>query len=336
VTAMENWGTYLTFKKSLLTAVCIGAGVLSAAEFPRAEISNGLIQAKLLLPDAEKGYYRATRFDWSGQIQSLVFKGHDYFGEWNDRPYDPKLHDAIMGPVEEFSDTDAPGYAEAPVGGTFVKIGVGVLRKPQEKAYDHFKTYEIVDPGKWTVKADADSVEFTHVVKDPVSGYGYEYTKMVRLAKGKPELALEHRLKNTGTKAISTEAYEHNFYMLDKQPTGPDVVVKFPFEVKAVNEWKPGLVELRGKELAYVKELQKGDTAYNSLTGFGPDVKDYDIRVENSKTGAGVRQRADRPLSRMVYWSIRPTACPEAYIHVAAAPGKEFTWRIVYDFYLTK
>jgi hypothetical protein len=95
-------------------------------------------------------------------------------------------------------------------------------------------------------------------------------------------------------------------------------------------------VELRGKELAYVKELQKGDTAYNSLTGFGPDVKDYDIRVENSKTGAGVRQRADKPLSRMVYWSIRPTACPEAYIHVEAAPGKAFTWRIAYDFYLVK
>lgn len=309
---------------------------MSAAEFPQAEISNGVIQAKLYLPDAEKGYYRATRFDWSGQMPRLTYKGHEYFGEWNDRPYDPKLHDAIMGPVEEFSDLAAPGYAEAPVGGTFVKIGVGVLRKPQEKGYDHFKTYEIVDAGKWTVKTHADSVEFTQVVNDAKSGYGYEYTKVVRLVKGKPELALEHRLKNTGTKPISTEVYEHNFYMLDRQPTGPDVVVKFPFEVKAEDEWKPGLVELRGKELAYVKELQKGESAYNHLTGFGKDVKDYDIRVENTKTGAGVRQTADRPLSRMVYWSIRPTACPEAYIRVEAAPGKDFTWRITYDFYATK
>lgn len=309
---------------------------LTAAEFPQAEISNGIIRAKLYLPDAEKGYYRATRFDWSGQIPSLTFNGHDYFGEWNERPYDPKLHDAIMGPVEEFSDNDAPGYAEAPVGGTFIKIGVGVLRKPREKAYDHFKTYEIVDPGKWSVKTKADSVEFTHVVKDPKSGYAYEYTKVVRLVRGKPELVLEHRLKNTGTKPVATEAYEHNFFMLDKQPTGPDLSVTFPFELKAVNAWNPGLVELRGGQLGYLKELQKGDTAYNSLTGFGTESKDYDIRVENSRTGAGVRQTSDRPLSRLVYWSIRPTACPEAYVRVEAAPGKETTWRIAYEFYTTK
>ncbi|MES1258750.1 MAG: hypothetical protein ABUS51_09975, partial [Acidobacteriota bacterium] len=190
--------------------------------------------------------------------------------------------------------------------------------------------------GQWSVKTNADSVEFTHTVSDPKSGYGYEYTKVVRLVAGKPQLALEHRLKNTGTKALVTDAYDHDFYMLDRQPTGPDVSVKFPFEVKAERAWNPGLVELRGKELVYVKELAKRETAFNSLTGFGPEAKDYDIRVENSRTGAGVRQTADRPLSRIVYWSIRPTACPEAYIHMSVEPGKEFTWRIAYDFYSTK
>lgn len=322
--------------KKLLFAVLGSAALLSAGEFPQADISNGTIRAKLYLPDAEKGYYRATRFDWSGQIPSLEYKGHQYFGEWNTRPYDPKLHDAIMGPVEEFSDVEAPGYAEAPVGGTFLKIGVGFLRKPQEAKYDHFKTYEIVDPGKWSVKTHPDSVEFTHVVSDPKSGYGYEYTKVVRLVAGKPELRLEHRLKNTGSRPLVTDAYDHNFYMLDRQPTGPDVTVKFPFEVKAEREWNPGLVELRSRELAYVKELQKGETAFNSLTGFGSDPKDYDIRVENSRTGAGVRQTSDRPLSRIVYWSIRPTACPEAYIHMNVEPGRDFTWKIVYDFYTTR
>jgi hypothetical protein len=321
--------------KTIFLAALSALTVLSAAEFPQADIGNGLIKAKLYLPDAEKGYYRATRFDWSGQIPSLEFKGHQYFGEWNDRPYDPKLHDAIMGPVEEFSDLEAPGYAEAPVGGSFLKIGVGMLRKPQEEKYDHFKTYEIADAGKWTIKTHPDRVEFTHVINDPTSGYGYVYTKIVRLVKGKPQLVIEHRLKNTGTK-ISTEAYDHNFYMLDKQPTSADLSVKFAFEPKAERAWNPGLVELRGRELVYLKELGKGETAYNSLTGFGADVKDFDIRVENSRTGAGVRQTADKPLSRMVYWSIRPTACPEAYLRVNAAPGKSAAWRITWDFYTTK
>src|SRR5439155_26740317 len=34
---------------------------------------------------------------------------------------------------------------------TFIKIGVGVLRK-DEGAYDYVEQYEIVDSGKWTVE----------------------------------------------------------------------------------------------------------------------------------------------------------------------------------------
>ena len=36
------------------------------------------------------------------------------------------------------------------------------------------------------------------------SGYGYVYSKTVSLTKGKPELVLEHSLKNTGQKVIET------------------------------------------------------------------------------------------------------------------------------------
>src|SRR5271169_5089953 len=120
---------------------------LAFGQFPQAEISNSQIHAKLYLPDPQSGYYRATRFDWSGVVSSLQWNGHEYFGKWFDR-YDPKIHDSITGPVEEFL---ALGYAEASPGATFVKIGVGSLRKPAEPAYRQFSTYEIVDPGKWTV-----------------------------------------------------------------------------------------------------------------------------------------------------------------------------------------
>jgi len=123
--------------------------------------------------------------------------------------------------------------------------------------------------------------------------------------------------------------------MLDKQPTGPDVVVKFPFEVHATQNLR-GLAETQGKQLVYLKELAPGDTAQSNLTGFSADPKDYDISEENVKTGAGVRQTSDRPLTRINYWSIRSTACPEAYIHMSIQPGQEFTWKIAYEFYTTR
>jgi hypothetical protein len=320
----------------LAVALLAFSAMSSAADYPEAAISNGQIRATLYLPDAHAGYYQATRFDWSGQMPSLEYKGHTYFGNWNPAPYSPKLHDAIMGPVEEFLTAGAGlGYAEAKPGGTFLKIGVGVIKKPEERAFQQFKTYEIADPGKWTVKKKSDSVEFTQIVSDPSSGYAYRYTKVVQLVKGRPMMALAHSLKNTGTKPIESDVYEHNFYMLDAQPTGPDVVIKFPFEVHATQDLH-GFAETKGKEFVYLKELTGRESAQSNLTGYGADPKDYDIREENTKTGAGVRQTCDRPLVRINYWSIRSTACPEAYIHMKIAPGETFTWKISYEFYATK
>jgi hypothetical protein len=296
-------------------------GCALAADPPQAEIANAALHAKLYLPDAETGYYRATRFDWSGVVAKLERKGHNYFGVWFER-YDPKLHDAITGPVESFN---AIGYDEAAPGGKFLRIGVGWLRRPEDARVNDFKTYDIVDGGKWTTRKGADWVEFTHTL-----GETYVYRKTVRLVKD--QLVLEHSLTNTGKQTLETNVFNHDFYMLDDQPTSADIVVKFPFDAKSGPDWRgPGAV--RDREIVYQQELQKGQTVSGEIGGFGSTASDYDFRVENRKTGVGVRQTGDRPLARLYFWSIRTTVCPEAYIHIRVEPGKEEKWRTTYDFY---
>ena len=309
----------------------LAGATLAAADFPQAEISNAAIRAKLYLPDAQEGYYRATRFDWSGQIASLEYRGHNYFGQWFER-YDPNLHDAILGPVEEFlTKGTGLGYNDVKTGESFVKIGVGAVRKPEEQAFHQFSTYEITDAGQWTVHKFPDRVEFTQELSD-TAGYAYLYKKTVRLTAGKPQLVLEHTLKNTGSKIIETSVYEHNFYVIDGKPAGPDFTVKVPFALRATNDLK-GFAEARGNTFTYLKELEKGQSVFTQLEGHGDTAKDYDIRVENAAAHAGVRQTSDRPLAKLMFWSIRSTVCPEAYIDMRIEPGKEFTWRISYDFY---
>ena len=98
-------------------------------DHPKALLTNGKLDALVFLPDAKNGYYRSTRFDWSGVISSLRYQGHEYFGQWFDH-YDPNIHDAITGPVEEFLTREAGlGYQDAKPGGSFIRIGVGVVRK---------------------------------------------------------------------------------------------------------------------------------------------------------------------------------------------------------------
>lgn len=299
----------------------------SWAQFPQAEISNGLITAKLYLPDAEQGYYRGSRFDWSGVIYELKYQGHDFFGQWFP-VHDPKIHDAICGPTEEFF---AINYEEAPAGGEFVRIGIGGLRKPSDGKMERFGYYELSNPGTWTVKTLKDCVVFRHQLKD-VAGYSYVYEKKVRLLKGKPQMVLEHSLKNTGGKVIQTEVYNHNFFTIDQLTTGPNSIVKFTFPVSAANE--SPLTRINGQQIEFTRDFSPRESVFlGELQGHAKQIKDYDFRIENTRAGAGVRITCDRPVSKIIFWSAAKTQCPEPYMDIHIQPGKTFTWTITYDFY---
>ena len=356
----------------VLLFTCLTTSGLSAAEPPHAEISNGQITAKIYLPDPANGFYRSTRFDWSGAIGSLVYEGHNFYGPWFYRT-DPTVYDlgydekgvvsapftAMVGPSEEFgTDGAALGFAEAKPGGTFVKIGVGILRKPQAgeppmpppppargnagpggrggpDRYDHSRTYTLVDPGKWTTKKTRDSVEFTQELNDAADGYGYIYRKVIRLVPGKAQMVIEHSLKNTGKNPIQSTVYNHNFFVLDNEGPSQDFTITVPFEIKSPRPPTAGLLEVRGNELVYLKTLTGEDRATATLGGFGDTAKDYDIRVVNRKLGVGYHVVGNRPLTNVAVWSIRTVNAVEPYIAMSIAPGKDFTWTLTYDYFTT-
>jgi hypothetical protein len=326
-----------TFLLTAVTAVHAETNCAAAiaTNFPKAVLSNGQVQAVVYLPDAENGYYRSTRFDWAGVVPCLTFKGHSYFGVWFNR-YDPLINDSITGPVEEFRSADglsSINYAEAKAGGLFIKPGVGVLRKVDDSPYKFGFFYPIVDGGKWTVHHKKTEVALTQRLQ-PTLGYGYVYEKTLELDKHEPVLILHHRMKNTGTKAIDTEVYDHDFFMLDGAPTGPGMAVRFPFEPIAQKSMEPR-AKIDGKDIVYLQELSAGprQSASSFLTGYSSSPADYHFTVENRNTGVGVEQTSDSPIAQLNFWSIHTTICPEAYIHVNIPPGQTATWTIRYRFF---
>jgi hypothetical protein len=318
--------------------------MVPAAEYPQVRIATPKIEANVYLPDAKTGFYRGRRFDWAGVIGSLKVDGHDFYSPWFDK-YDSSVLDfafrdrdivagaasAAPGPVEEFK---APlGYDTAMPGGTFVKVGVGVLRKVDNAVYSSYKAYEVVDTGKWSVKRTNDSIEFTHAIDNPASEYKYIYSKTVRLLPGKPQMTLEHTLRNTGAVAIHTSVYNHNFLRVDFGTVGPHLRAIVPFEIKPLSAPDPKFAKLEVHRLVYLKNLQGADEVSAGIEGFGTSPTDYDIRTEDSKAGAGVRIRGDRPLSRLAVWSIRSVMAVEPFIEISVEPGKEFHWKYTYDYY---
>ena len=313
-------------KKKAFICLLLFSTINALAQYPEAIISNGVIEAKLYLPDANNGFYKGSRFDWSGVVSSLKYKNHEFFGQWYPT-HNPRVHDAIQGPVEAF---DPIGYDTAKPGETFIKIGVGTIKKINTNPYRFSSPFEIINAGEWKIKKKKSSVKFIHKLQD-VSGYAYTYIKTLRLVKNKPELILEHSLKNTGANAIETSVFNHNFFVIDQQPTGPDFTVSLPFEIS--NKAAGKNLKFEKNELVYLKELTKGESTMEYPTGYaGDQVKDYDFKVKNSKTGAGVRITSDRPLSRFMFWSVPTTLSPEPFIKVKALPGEEFKWNIKYEF----
>jgi hypothetical protein len=328
--------------------VPLAAGLCaSVGAAPEAEIATDLIRIRLYLPDANTGFYRGTRFDWSGVIGGLVYAGHDYYPSWFQRS-DPTVHDfifdgadivagpctAVTGPAEEFvTNGKGLGFDQAKAGGTFIKIGVGVLTRPDDKDYDAFRLYPIRDGGRWTIRREPEVIEFKQDVADPESGYAYEYRKTVSLAGGRAQMVLDHGLRNTGKRVIQTSVYNHNFLYLDRRAPGPDCSIILPFRVLTAQPLTDSLAVVRENRITFAKTLTGEDRVYLSIQGFGRESKDYDIRIENRTAGAGVRITADRPLSRAALWAIRAPLSFEPFLDMTIEPGAEFTWRIQYDYY---
>ena len=297
-------------------------------KFPEAQISNGIITVHFYLPDINKGYYRATRFDWSGNTTSLEYKGHTFYGQWFNK-YEPTIHDVVMGPVEEYGPV---GYTEAKPGEKFIKIGVGALLKPDDTPYNNFKLYKIQDPGKWEISKKPDQIQFAQILKD--ANYGYDYKKIIRLTDGKPEMVLEHRMKNNGKKTIETSVYNHNFLMIDKEPTGPGYLIEFPYDVSGEGRGIGETFQFEGNQIRLLRNPGKSESIYcGDVQGFSNNLKNYNIKVENLKTGAGVRITSEESISRLVFWASPTTVCPEPYIQIKIEPGKESSWKIYYEYY---
>lgn len=298
-------------------------------DHPKALLSNGTLDAAVFLPDAQNGYYRATRFDWSGVVPCVALSGHRFFGEWFSQ-YDPLINDAITGPVEEFRSTDgALGYDEAKPGELFVKPGVGVLRRADDTPYKFGFSYPLVDSGKWTVKTKRHSVTFTQRLTGP-RGYAYLYQK--RLVLSGSVMTLEHSLKNTGKRAITTDVYDHDFFMFNGHTIGPGLTIRFPFQPKPETPLGDA-VELNGNNIIYKEELTPRHGVASYLQGYGTSAADYHFTVEDTKQGIGIEQSSDSPISRFYLWSVRTTVCPEAYIHLDIPRGKTGHWTIHYRFF---
>jgi len=297
------------------------------------KLGNDRLTLSVAIPGAA-GTYRGTRFSWGGIIDSARFQGRHIFGPWRPGILPLDEHDNVTGTAGEFGMGIAGmpqplGFEEAATGDCFVKIGVGVLRRPDEQPYKFSGIYELVEAPPWQVAHGADWIETRQTLSH--APYGYEYVSRVALVPGEAAFVTRHTLSNTGAAEIHQSHYSHNFIVFDQHPIDPDYELLFPFApTSALAPDSPAFLE--SHSLMFRAPIPVAKAVFSPLTGFDGTAEGNQVTVRCRSAGMEVRITGDRPVCRFHVFAASGAVCPEPFVALRLAPGRSETWEHRYEF----
>jgi hypothetical protein len=332
---------------ALFTATFVGMSWARAsddpADYPHQVLRNDTgMRVTVMLADPEKGFYRGTRFDRSGHIAQAKYRGHTFFGLWR-TPHDPTNYEHGVGPTDEFGIQNPPGYAEAKPGEAFLKIGVGLLKRVDDKPY-HFSTkFPVINAGHWSQSTGGrdESVVFQHEVRSDVD-WGYRYGKTIRLVDDQPAFTIERTLKNIEGNDIQTASYNHNFIRIDDELIGPSYELELSDELQAE---VPSPAKFDGRRLTFTGKVDKPLMIYfkgqpKRLSKEQPSSErrfirvspkpSFDITITNRRTGGRMVIEHRFDVSELRVWVTSTAICPEPFVNVELGPAESMSWTTTY------
>lgn len=291
-------------------------------------LKNDTMHLQLADPTAPDLYYRGQRFTLPGMVIAARWKAVDLFTEMGLPDRDPEVHDHVGGTAEEFDMQTPPDYNETPVGGAFMKIGVGLLRRETNEVYRFSGRYHMVQaPNNLVDARDRQTVVFSQTLREENGDRGYRLVVMVGLqANG---FTISRGLENLGRRSLETEHYSHNFIQIGGLPVGPDYRVHWsvPLEIAQSHSREDTmLAQPTGVSFA---AIPSGHYHYTSKPGSGLPPR-RPIQLEHQPRNLRLRIGNDRPLHRLAIWGEANVICPEPFVKLHIAPGETVAWTTTY------
>lgn len=278
-----------------------------------------------LLLDLPEENYHFSRFDWTGKIIQVTYKGRTLTG--NER-YDQQ-EDLVSGRgfFNEFG-IDAPvGFDDTPRGDWFHKIGIGLLKKEGE-AYEFHRPYE-VQPAVFKAEASTDHVLIS-CQSPQANGYAYLLEKRIELLPG--GFRVNYHLQNQGEKPLITNEYNHNFLSVDGGLLGRGGRLIFPFDLNPDNFGEivnpEGLVEMGHRTFSF-RGTPEQQFFFSNLSGGKPVKASW--RWEDDQSGLGISETGDFETQAINLWGWKQVICPELFIRLELAPGESQRWIRSYE-----
>lgn len=238
-------------------------------------LKSSRLEVKIAQPNEE---YNTCRFNRAGFIMSAVLDGEtEFLGDEKGGSEGYGLCSEIK--LDPLSENVLPGEK-------FVKFGVGIMTKPDEKPYNFMNRYE-TEPFEIETSVSENQAVFITKSK-AIAGYAMAEKKTVTVKENM--IRVEYELLNEGEKELNYREYVHNFlthdfagernqynlfipnrdpgepftWTISFYPTGRKITGKDYFVPESYNIWSPGFVIspeifidekiLPGKTLTYARE----------------------------------------------------------------------------------
>lgn len=268
--------------------------------------------------------YRFSRFDWTGKIPVVKFK--NIVLSTTERTDAVNERDFGKGYYNEFGIDSAVGFDEAPLGGWFHKIGVGLLKK-EDDTYFFYKKYEI-DPASFDMKVTTEKV-YIYCRSKQVNGYAYVLEKEITLDES--GFIIHYTLENTGEKEIRTSEYVHNFIAIDQDLMGPDYLLTFPFPCNPWERVNPEQKVLFGPHSCTLNSTPNDQFFYGNLSG--NETVNASWELINAKAKIGIRETGSFQTHKINLWGWRHVISPELFFHLHIKSGQSVSWSRRYDLF---
>lgn len=318
---------------SLAAVAIFGIAVAGGGDAPPSDAEilrerDGL-RVAVMRPDAPGRYHTGTRFAAVAAVLRAELDGVPYL-------YAPEGHNPLddhAGLAAEFDlcvpggppDDFPPGYRDAPVGGGFLKIGVGWLEK-KAAPYSLFQHNRVLTPAETSVREDADGVHFRQVCA-PNADYAYILEATVRLEPS--AVAVDWTLANVGRKAWTTRQYTHNFFRLADRPSGEGQRLTFPYPIQPA-----GLEPEQRFDPPDTIVFARPVPRWANLVVPWPDgyAGANRLTLTDPVAGRAVVCEVSRPGSHTAVHARPDYIAPEQFIELRVEPGDRERWRRVYTF----
>lgn len=271
--------------------------------------------------------YQFSRFDWTGKITSVIYKGinvatNEKLDKQNNN-FDGK------GFYNEFGIETPVGFEGIKKAEWFHKIGVGILKKDDEP-YFFNKKYEF-QPAKFEVTTSSNKINID-CKSINLNGYSYHLIKeIVLLDSG---FKINYLIENTGSKTIVTDEYCHNFIAFNNELIGSDYILKFPFLLNTklfdtiVNPNKN--IEINQHDFSF-KNSNQEEFFFSNLSG-GKNVT-ATWELINNKTKIGLRETGNFETSKINLWGSKHVISPELFFKINLKKGETINWSRTYQLF---